>query len=580
MPTVKERHQEQIDQLVSTILDEVDELVDIDGDSFLLWAADKYLQPVDDHLSSEDLEVCITDGKDDLGLDMYYVDEEAEVIYLFQSKLRTRTNTVKRPEIDSVLALPGKLMDGKALRNINNERLVDFAVRFRQCVDQGYEIKVVYLTTERPTPQINSSIESWNRLPLPLGQHSNVEHSAEIADTEALLTRSTALMDQPDVDLQFAHHYFDPGNNDSPRSIGGMLSASELLRIWHAHGFAMFRDNPRGPLAAARVNKNIAKTLDDEIDKVRFHLLNNGLTAVCDSFTSPVNQKVTVRDLQIVNGCQTTWTIYDFNRRGGDVSGVYVTLKLVETQKSDTLIGAISSSSNTQNAMLDWDFLFNREDQRRLQREFENLNPPLFYELKRGEKKHISGSKHPKITIKDAAQAMWAFMGNPGSALDRAREIPRSHKATNGTYYQVFYPGINARQLTLPFQIHNKVKQMWKRDNPDRSSSLTGDSRLHLVWLIGQIFLRELGVSDLKSVDSRVLQLVNDEIDVWIEESYGLAVRVVEVVIERYTGENATDKVSLRQLFRNDSYTKYFQGELDFNLRRYPAETLRRVINQ
>ncbi len=579
MPTIKEKHQGQIDHLNAIIEAETDDIDESDGYRFLLWSSDKYLQSASDYLSAEDLEVCVTDGKDDLGLDMYYVDEDDEVVYLFQSKYRGTANTVKRSEIESTLGLANKLMSGTALRSVNNERLVDFAVRFRRIVDSGYEVRVVYLTTERPTQQINAVVDSWNLNPLALGQHNDVEHSAEIVDTDALLTRSHRIEQPPDVDLQFAHYYFDPGNQGVLRSIGGMVSADELVRVWETNGFAMFRDNPRGPLAAAKVNKNIAKTLNAEIERERFHLLNNGLTAVCESFTDPNDGLVRVRDLQIVNGCQTTWTIQDHKRRGGELDNVFVTVKLVETQKADSLIADISSSSNTQNAMQDWDFLFNRDDQIRIQREFDQLNPPWFYELKRGERTYISRSKAPKITIKDAAQAMWAFLGHPGSALDRARDIPRSHKSAGGTYHDVFFTNVTASQLLLPYKIHLEVKRLWKRDNPDRSSSLTGDGRFHLVWLIGYILMRELGISDYAKIAPKTIRHLSDHMDEWIEQTYGSAARSIEVVVQRYTGDNPPEKVSLRQLFRNDKYTGAFSDELEFLLRNYPVTDLSSVIN-
>ena len=147
--------------------------------------------------------------------------------------------------------------------------------------------------------------------------------------------------------------------------------------------------------------------------------MNNGLSAVCTSFgVTELDEgravRVNVRDFQIVNGCQTTYSVYDHWRRTGEMGDATVTLKLVEDPSSN-LRHEISAASNKQSQMKDWDFLFDQPDQQRLQGELANLDPPVFYELRRGEYKYMSD--RPDIargTVKDMAQTMWAFIGAPG----------------------------------------------------------------------------------------------------------------------------------------------------------------------
>ena len=95
--------------------------------------------------------------------------------------------------------------------------------------------------------------------------------------------------------------------------------------------------------------------------------------------------------------------------RGGDLGDASVTLKLVE-DPSSSLRHIISSASNKQSQMKDWDFLFDEPEQERLQRDFATLTPPMFYELRRGEHKYVAGGEPiGRVTIKDIAQANWAF---------------------------------------------------------------------------------------------------------------------------------------------------------------------------
>ena len=99
-------------------------------------------------------------------------------------------------------------------------------------------------------------------------------------------------------------------------------------------------------------------------------MLNNGLAAVCETFTAPAleNGKTTIAatDLQIVNGCQTTFQVWEHWRRNGSLVDAKVNIKIVEGPK---LRHYISEASNSQSQMKDWDFLFNDVIQQRIQRE-------------------------------------------------------------------------------------------------------------------------------------------------------------------------------------------------------------------
>ncbi|MBF8280168.1 MAG: hypothetical protein HW385_1600, partial [candidate division NC10 bacterium] len=66
---------------------------------------------------------------------------------------------------------------------------------------------------------------------------------------------------------------------------------------------ALFDDNVRDFQGDNSVNLEISKTIETEPRK--FGLLNNGITVVCDEFTHS-NRRITVRNPQVVNGCQTS----------------------------------------------------------------------------------------------------------------------------------------------------------------------------------------------------------------------------------------------------------------------------------
>ena len=548
-------HQAQIDQLVDVIRTE-----DISGrggvvdnEEFLLWASQRHLQVSSDPPSLDDIQDCITDGTDDQGLDLFHIDDDSEVVHLVQSKYRRKQSTVKRDVFDSLLQLPFRLMDGGSLRSIRNERVKEFAKDFRRCVDKGYAVRLAYLTTERPTKQIQDAVARWNSVNLALGQHSSVPHLVQIVDSEAFLKPTLNYNKPTDTYLTLSDFFVKSQPDGSLKTLQGTLAAEELMRVFEQHNFAIFTLNPRGPLGNVKVNKDILNTLGDDTERVRFHILNNGLTAVCESFKEDENSKeVEIRDLQIVNGCQTTWSIYDHDRvPENSLNGVFVNIKLTEAPPSDKLASDISLASNSQSKMVDWDFLFNEPDQLNLQQQFERLDDRVFYELKRGEHRYIEGSRLRKTTVKDVAQATYAFVGYPSEAKDRLRYIPRSVRNDDSEYKKVFFDGVTARHLMLPLLVHDRVKLDWK-DNPPTKHIESGDisRRLHVVWLIGEIVKRASGVADYSQIDIHLINRITATIDAWFERANRIANYAVNDTLRFYEDRDGQLRVSLRQMFR------------------------------
>ena len=287
---------------------------------------------------------------------------------------------------------------------------------------------------------------SWtdDTLTLEIGGDSlDVPHSAVVVDIADLIRILDSLQRHSEntLSLRIRPSSFHQSTSGSFRCLIATLPLEELARTFDEHRYAIFQYNPRGPLGAVLVNKDIRATLSDDSLLDLFQLMNNGLSAVCASFSDPVAEgdlaTSTIRDFQIVNGCQTTYTVWDHWRRGGSLGDASVTLKLVEDQSSQ-LRHVISSASNRQSQINDWDFLFDEPEQQRLQQEFAVLNPPIFYELRRGEHRFIVGGEpSERATVRDISQAMWSFTGSPGEAKDKLRDIPRSKTQLNGPYRTV-----------------------------------------------------------------------------------------------------------------------------------------------
>lgn len=578
MPSKREKRQADIDRLSSLIEGDADRWFEGEkARGFLFWGVKLYLeQESHSEPTEDDLLASITDGTGDLEVDAYHVDEEGQTVYLFQAKYSEKPETIKRRNVADFKGAPERLADPHSLIETYNDKILELAPVFRERILDGYKLTLVFLSTQAATQQIANEVEAWNKGPLVLhvgGEEIEVEHNLSIEDGESLLVMFDAVDDVAPLDLELhlvGDRWHMAPTTDNIRCLVATLETSELVEMFNRHRFKIFRANPRGPLAGAKVNKDIAETLQNDVELPRFHLLNNGLSGVCESFKDPYPDNggfvTQVKDLQIVNGCQTTYTLWDQSRRGYDLSESYVTLKLVEAQN---LQRDISKASNSQSQMVDWDFLFNDPEQLRLQKEFAQLQPRVFYELKRGEYRYMQKEKVQRVTIKDIAQATWAFIGKPGEAKDKLRFVPRSKDGNSGYYKEVFYDKVPAAHLWLCRVTYSKVYEEHRKylndpTNKGDAGARKGDyrehGRLHILWLIGRAILQLTGFSAYKDIPVEKVKALTATIDQWFMPLHEVAVDTVRDVtrVEQRVAEKDGKPLSLRQLFRSATMYKDF----------------------
>jgi AIPR protein len=139
-----------------------------------------------------------------------------------------------------------------------------------------------------------------------------------------------------------------------------------LCRIYDEYGPRLLERNVRSFLQAkGNVNKGIRKTILTEPH--RFLAYNNGISATAESVRIvdlPNGGKgiVAICDFQIVNGGQTTASLYQAVRKDkADISGIYVQTKLtvVDRDRIDEIVPLISLYANNQNKVSVADFSAN-----------------------------------------------------------------------------------------------------------------------------------------------------------------------------------------------------------------------------
>jgi hypothetical protein len=110
-----------------------------------------------------------------------------------------------------------------------------------------------------------------------------------------------------------------------------------------------FYDNIRDFQGLANpVNTKIIETLSSDTPEL-FSVLNNGITVVASSINMTGN-KVSIKDYQIVNGCQTSYVLYNYIKNQNENNEVRIPIKLVITN-NDEVKTRITIATNSQTAI-------------------------------------------------------------------------------------------------------------------------------------------------------------------------------------------------------------------------------------
>ena len=147
-----------------------------------------------------------------------------------------------------------------------------------------------------------------------------------------------------------------------------IIPGDVLADLYDEYGSRMLEGNVRSFLGKRGVNKDIRNTVLNEPDM--FFVYNNGLSATTTEIVVEQDRLLFARDLQIVNGGQTTATLSaSRHSNDADLSKISVLMKLTQVppETAATIVPIISKSANSQNRINPADFFSTHEYHIRLE---------------------------------------------------------------------------------------------------------------------------------------------------------------------------------------------------------------------
>lgn len=236
----------------------------------------------------------------------------------------------------------------------------------RQIADRRGSIRQVkfFLLSER---SLSDKMQA-----LPDNEVSNVSASYYIWDISRLQRQRSSRGRKEPLDLNF-QEMFGTGISCLPAHLGSeayksflvVMPAVILSDLYEKFGARLLEQNVRCFLQArGNVNKGIRATILNEPHM--FFAYNNGITATAQDVETGVSetglQITRIKDLQIVNGGQTTASLFHTRRKDkASLDGIFVQMKLavIDSQESEAVVPRISEYANTQNKVNAADFFSN-----------------------------------------------------------------------------------------------------------------------------------------------------------------------------------------------------------------------------
>ena len=266
--------------------------------------------------------------------------------------------------------------------------------------------------------------------------------------------------------------------NDTYEAYLAVMPASMLAAIYDRWGARLLEQNVRVFLQArGNVNRGIRGTIEQ--DPSMFFAYNNGITATAEKveFGTASDREIrTIRNLQIVNGGQTTASIHAALRRKTDLSGVFVQMKLsiVDPQRATEVVPRISEYANSQNRVSAADFFSNHPFHVRMEDFSRRIHAPSpdgtfretkwFYERARGQYADARSLLTPAERRKFGEE-------NPRSQLFSKTDLAKFRNVWEGVPHKVSL----GAQKNFAFFAHS-IGRDWRKNESDYNEAYYRES--------------------------------------------------------------------------------------------------------
>ena len=435
--------------------------------AFLAWFLENVYR-----LEPTEAEDCVCDGPDDKGVDGIYIDDQNNRVDIFQAKIsqvdsRTIGDTTLKDLVGTLAQFESKGAIETLQESTSNAELKNRLgeVHVADLIDQGWAVRGVLVTNISTDANASSYLKLLESATLAV-------YDREMISASYITPEHTSPSGEPATFSIFGYPVSE-FNVMGAKVVIVPLSGTELVSLEGIESGELFDYNVRQSLGRTTVNRDIEKSVRDQQEHRHFMLYHNGLTIIADKVDTSVENRVTIRNYVVVNGCQSLTVLW--RNRNFVTDDLRVLGRLIELDRSSPLIDKITHNSNNQNGIKPRDFQSNNPIQLRLRSEFQQkYEDQIGYRISRGEEPSTS----EVIDNEVAARVLLAFdLGQPWACHQTYRLFDELHT-------QIFArPDVNATRIVSRIDAFASVSEEVEKLHHQlvRKYTLTKYFLLHLL---------------------------------------------------------------------------------------------------
>lgn len=445
--------------------------------------------------------------------------------FIIQAKRSPSFSEIAIERVDSTVTdifnLQNDLLDFKSVYNhLLLDRVAIFRKAFVDLAARHPKLKISYIYCTRGDTS---------------AMHPNVTHKSEAlknnvavylpgAEIDVRFMGARELLDASRVEktytlqLKFQENYISTGDNNYivlaslPDYYTFISDVNGYLRRY------IFESNVRDYQGNVEVNRDILHTLQSG-SGIDFWWLNNGIT-VLTSKASVAGKTITLDDVQIVNGLQTSRVIYDYlkdNPLEEKDKRRSVLLRILVTDSSEEMDNIIKAT-NFQTAIPPASLKATDRIQRNIEEYF--LHHNFYYDRRKNHYKNAGKPADKIISIPYLAQSVMAIILREP---DNARARPSSLIKRENDYRRVFNESLGLAIYLFCAKTMKKIDAFIKSEAAEYSMRDKSDLKFHSAMLIVVHLLasKNYNHTDLESLVN--IDVGKDSIEKALSETINIA---------------------------------------------------------
>lgn len=472
-----------------------------DGQRFVAW----YLRNIH-NLDTFETKDCITDGAGDKQIDAVYIDNQACTIYIIQGKFYGG-DTVGAEPLREVLSSWIQIQNLAHLQDGANHNLQVKISEIATALEDDYEVCFELIMTSALTDSAKRDLEVFQKN---LSDNEAISANLILVDNETLKFKYDEALNRsrPYINHEFnleVGKYMEL-TIDETKAVIVALPLRDCIKIPGIKDGSLFRKNVRQSLGTSnKVNKGIARTIRNNAGD--FFFLHNGITAICSQMS--IHEGIlSVKELNVVNGCQSLSTIFSYSELAKKADNAYIMFRFYEISDAERADN-ISTSTNSQSVVKARDLRSNDKAVLALKKAYEQFYPDGYFVTKRGEKvDNVRYNTTHLVNLTDLGKQLIAWHSQ------RPNLSYGETKIFDKYFDQLFrreYSPENVQALNVLFRT---LYAKWDKDNPmglnEALLAMKAYAPYHQLYGISVIFCEINKMNDSVPNPSMVLQKLND----------------------------------------------------------------------